>query len=306
MSISLDTCPNCGVRLPDGTLRCDYCGSSIQTTQEESAQLPLSVREKSQIPLKWRGLKRPKVQQPLGSSGCALVIELVFALFWTLFSAIFPVVGLGFYINETNDYLQLSREGVIVPGIVLEMQIDESSDSTSYDVDYQFTAPVNGDPTRFADSESVSASYFNTLRVGQQIQVRYAASNPKLSILEAEFGPPSLVLPVVFGGMGGLFVLIGLAILVSSISGIFYVNALRLRGQQTQGFIFDRWQDTDSDGDTTCFVAYCFHADTPKGEQLITRAEQNRDLYQRCEIGNSVIVRYLPGNPRVCHVRSAS
>ncbi|MFZ5881918.1 MAG: DUF3592 domain-containing protein [Chloroflexota bacterium] len=291
------------------TVRCDYCGSSIQTIQEDSAQepqLPPLIEEKSQTPLEWGGLKRPKVQQPLGNSGFMLVLELVFALVWTLFSAIFPVVGVGFYINETNDYRQLSQEGVIVPGIVLEMQIDESSDPTSYDVDYQFTAPVNGDSTRFADSESVSAGYFNTLQVGQQIQVRYAASNPQLSVLEAEFGPPSLVLPIVFGGIGGLFVLIGLVILVSSISGIFYINALRLRGQQTKGIIFDRWQDTDSDGDTTCFVAYCFHADTPKGEQLITRAEQNRDLYQRCEIGNSVIVRYLPGNPRVCHMRSDS
>lgn len=305
MSISLETCPNCGVRLPDGTLRCDYCGSSIQTIQEKSAeepQLPPSVGEKSQIPLELMGLKRPKVQQPLVSSGCMLV----FALFWTLLSAIFPVVGVGFYINETNDYRQLSREGVIVPGVVLEMRIEESSDSISYEVDYQFTAPVNGDPTRFGDSESVSASYFDRLRVGQKIQVRYAASNPELSALEPVFGPPSIVLPLVFGGMGGLFVLIGLAMLVSGISGIFYVNALRLRGQQTQAIIFDRWQDTDSDGDTTYYVAYSFHADTPKGQRLIARAEQNRDLYKQYEIGDSVIVRYLPGNPHICHVRKTS
>ena len=250
MFISLETCPSCGARLPDGTLRCDYCGSSIQTIQEESAQesqLPLSVAEKSQIPPELMGLKRPKVQQPLESSGCMLV----FALFWTLFSAFFVFIGVGVYIRHTIDYNRLTTEGLPAIATITRLEIESGEDSNTYHVHYQFRAVIQGDNIRFQGSDQVSAGYYRQLSVGQNIPIVHWASDPNLSAVKAELGPPSIFLPVCFGGMGGLFTLIGLAMLFSSIKSIAHLSRLRLYGRQTQAFIFDCWKDKDSDGDTT-------------------------------------------------------
>ena len=53
-------------------------------------------------------------------------------------------------------------------------------------------------------------------RVGDTIELIYAQSKPTISRVNADFKPPSIFLPLCFGGMGGVFVLIGIAILIGA------------------------------------------------------------------------------------------
>lgn len=34
----------------------------------------------------------------------------------------------------------------------------------------------------------------------------------------------------------------------------------------------------------------------------VSRAEQNKDIYDRYQVGDSVLVRYLPDNPNICRL----
>lgn len=73
-------------------------------------------------------------------------------------------------------------------------------------------------------------------------------------------------------------------------------TALRWRGQLIPGTLFDRWTDTDSDGDRLYCVAYRF---TPPSGPQMTKAEYNRAAYDAFASGASISVRYLPNKPRV-------
>lgn len=303
MSNSSEICSQCGAKLPIGTIRCSYCGSSIQTTQEKSAQepqLPLSVAEKSQIPPELMRLKRPNVQRSLEGSGCMLV----FALVWTLISVPFVFIGVGGYIRDTIDYNRLTTEGLPATATITRLEIQSGEDSDTYYVHYQFRAVIRGDSTLFQGLDQVSAGYYHQLFVGQDIPIVYWASDPNLSAVKAEIKPPDILLLACFGGIGGLFTLFGLAMLFSSIKSIAHLRRLRLHGRQTQAFIFDRWTDKDSDGDTTYFIAYAFQLNLPgRGPVTVTRAEQNEYVYKRYQVGDSVPVRFLPEDPNICQLQ---
>jgi DNA-directed RNA polymerase subunit RPC12/RpoP len=309
MNQSRGTCLQCGAELkgapdPYGIVRCEYCGASnrVDDPRRETARpaqppqfaRPVAVSSTTNgLPPEYARLQRPKPTAPLGSSGCMAI----FGLIWTLFSSIFVVAGVGFFFNEQNMYTRLLKEGLPATATITQLEVDDSGDSTSYLVYYQFRAPVNGDLSRFEDHESVSSSFYSSLTVEQQIEILYAASDPSLSAIKAEFGPPSIWFSLVFVGMGGLFVLIGLGLLYGAVRDLYHLNLLHSQGQPARAYVFDRWTDRDSDNDTTYFVAYAFK--TPDG-RMISRAEQDKNLYQLHQIGEWIEVRYLTDNPSIC------
>lgn len=70
--------------------------------------------------------------------------------------------------------------------------------------------------------------------------------------------------------------------------------------------IFDRWTDKDSDGDATYFIAYAFQVNQPgRGSVTVTRAEQNKQAYERYQVGGSIPARYLPDDPDICQLQIA-
>jgi hypothetical protein len=80
---------------------------------------------------------------------------------------------------------------------------------------------------------------------------------------------------------------------------------LRFHGRQTQAIIFDRWQEKDSEGDSVFYIAYAFKVSELQGRQrIITRAEQNRILYPKLSIGDTLVIRYLADNPSICKIQS--
>ncbi|MFZ6026818.1 MAG: DUF3592 domain-containing protein [Chloroflexota bacterium] len=310
MNQPLTHCPQCGAAikktLSGSPERCTHCGSFLPRQEKTTPPRPTPAQVQtltptpaaaSPLPPEYSRLPRPKPTGLRESVGCILI----FGLIWTLFSAIFPVVGVGVFISEQAKYNQLSREGVTAKGMITELDIDNSGDSTSYYVSYQFTASINGDPTQVQARESVSSSLYNDLETGQKIDVLYAASDPNLSTLKAEFAPPNLLFSLFFVGFGGLFVLFGLGMMYGGVKAMRELNQLRSSGRQVQGIIFDRWQDTDSDGDPTYFVAYAFKVGP--AQQIVTAAEQNKKLHQKYQIGDSVTVRYVPSQPTICQVR---
>ena len=138
------TCPQCGATLPIETARCSYCGSAVRTPKAESSrkvESPLPAGEKNQIPQEFLGLKRPKVQQPLAASG----FSLVFALFWTLFSAFFVFIGTGVYIRDMVGYNRLATEGLPAQATITGLETRSSDDADSYSVYYQFHVAIKGD-----------------------------------------------------------------------------------------------------------------------------------------------------------------
>lgn len=308
MSTPPGTCLQCGAALTPGTASCPYCSSAVQTAKAEAPQTmhtPLSSGEKHQIPREFLGLRRPKVQQPLSGSLVMPVLALIFALVFTLSGIFLLALGIGGHISETNAYRQLVQEGVVVQGSIQALRIDDDADSSTYYVDYQFTAPMNGDPTRMQGSQSVSADVYRSLRVGQSIAVRYAPSDPALSTLEVEFGPPNIIFPLVVGGTGGLGTLFGLGMTVSCARNITSLRHLRLRGRDTHACIVDRWEDKDAEGDTIYCIAYAFTATLPDRRLVtVTRAEQNKQIYDRYRVGDTLPVRYLPDDPNVCQLQT--
>jgi hypothetical protein len=307
---SIPTCPHCGAENrgnlgSDGRVYCEYCdavlsiesttGKTRQYAQPASSALTFTNSPSQGLPPEFRRLSRPKVSPSLESSGCGLI----FGLFWTLFSAVFVIFGLGFTISSQQEYNRLVQEGISVLADITELEIDDSGDSTSYYVHYQYRARVQGDLSRFEDQDSVSASFFRSLQVGQQIEILYAESDPKVTAIKSEFEPPSLLFSLIFSGMGGLFLLIGLAMIYGAFKAQVQLRQLRSQGRQTQGFVFDRWKDKDSDGDPTYFVAFAFKVNF----EIITRAEQNKILYDKCQIGDPLIVRYLSDDPQICQAR---
>jgi hypothetical protein len=163
------------------------------------------------------GAKVPRFAAMLQSIGCMLP----FGVIWTLFSATFLVVGVASYSNERRAYDVLKREGVRSIATVTEYYtIRDDEDGTTYYAGYTYHAPISGAVTQLSSTERVSRDFYDGLEKGMGIEIRYAESQPEISRIEAGFSPPGLMLPVCFGGMGSVFTLIGLGLIVGAVRSI--------------------------------------------------------------------------------------
>jgi hypothetical protein len=236
---------------------------------------------------------RPSPERPpvAGQGGCMLV----FGLGWTLFSLLFLILPLLMFWRDWGEYRLLKNSGETVEGVIIERRIDEDSDGDTYYVTYQYLAPVGlGDRGRFSREQSVRRKTYNALPIETRVSIIYAPSEPGVARLAGELRPPFYLL--FMAAFGGLFVVIGLVLLVGGWEQLSQASALRRRGQVTQGTLLDRWIQTDSDGDREYCVAYSF---TPTGGPQVTRAEYNRAVYEALNPGDLVSVRYLPKRPDV-------
>lgn len=239
---------------------------------------------------------RPSPQHPPGvaNGGCTMI----FGLIWTAFSAIFVIFPLVTFGQEWGNFALLKRSGITIEAVVVDRRVDEDSDGDSYYVTYQFTAPAGkGDRQNFSREQGVMRRRYDELPPQSRVDIIYAPSDPTVSTLASKFGPPFGLL--FMAGMGGLFVLIGLALLGNSWRTMGQASQLNRQGQLIQGTVLDGWTDTDSDGDRVYCVAYHF---TPPGRPGVTRAEYNRTAYNRLAPGDPVSVRYLPQNPHICRL----
>jgi hypothetical protein len=270
--------------------RCQHCGADLRS---DKVQPPPAI---SLLPTEYARLQRPNPSASLEAPGGGFA----FGLAWTIFSAIFLIIGLGLFISESLTYNSLRREGIPITATVTALK---TVDNENYLVHYQFRAPVNRGLTSFEDVDSVSYELYSTFKVKQPVEILYVISDPSISVIKAEFAPPATLLPLGFAGMGGLFILVGAGILYGAVRGKYYSRLLLSEGQTARAYLFDHWQDKDSDGDPTYFVAYAFK--TSNG-QLVSHAEQNKRLYQTYQIGDTLEIRYLLENPSICQERKGT
>lgn len=268
-----------------------YCGAPLG--RGAAAEAPAS----SALPIEFSGLKRPQPGNPANPLGC---VEIVFGVLWFLFSLAATVFGIYFIYQTQQTYELLRREGQVVAGTITDLEIDDSGDSTDYTVYYRYPAMQDDRQLTLEGQQNIEEELYHTLEIRDPVDVIYARSQPEVSQLNATFSAPNLIFAILFVGFSLLFDGIGIAILIFSITGLRNYLRLRTSGQETWATVFERWQDTDSDGDPTYAIAYAFRASLPDGTlKLVTRAEWNKTVYNATQIGSRVRVRYVPDNPEI-------
>lgn len=243
---------------------------------------------------------RPKPVHP--PAGAEWACSGLFSLGWTAFSLLFVILPVGMFVRDWQAYSLLKAEGTHTEGVVVSHRIDSDSDGNSYYITYRYTVPLpGGDRKEFVREETVSRAEYNDLPPESRVEVLYAPSNPEIANLRINFGPPFYLLFI--AACGGVFVLVGLALLIHSWQTASHIRRLASQGRLTGGTITDCWQETDSDGDPVYCVAYRFSVLLPNGSsRVFTKAEYNRKAYQTLLPGSPVQIRYVPGRPELCRL----
>jgi hypothetical protein len=242
---------------------------------------------------------RPKAELPpsIAGEGCAVL----FGLGWTLFSLVFVVLGGGFTLNEWQTYSTLSNEGQVVTGVVIDREIEyDSEDGDSYYLTYRYVVPApSGEQIQFSRSEIVGEDFYNGHPLESRVDVLYAPSNPTLARLNARFGFHNVLVASLFILFGGVFVLIGVGLTIAGFVAAKRTQRIKNHGQRTTATLYNRWKDTDSDGDTIYCVAYHF---SPPGHPEVVKGEISRPAYRRMDETNQMTVRYDPQKPSHCYL----
>lgn len=288
-------CPHCRGKLQtvitNDLQRCPYCGvfmkpsiEKIETTiptsddvippAEEKIETTIPTPDDAIPPAEYAKFKRPWLSPSLEDQsngwGCVvltMITIMIIALIW-----------FGNAIGEKTEYDRLKGVGQTTQAMITKLTTSESDDSTYYYAEYEYKAPVNGDPTIFRQREEISNQAYNSFHIEQKLQVIYDPSNPNIAKLAFQFAPPNLGL---YGALSGFVALFGG--LISLISILVSLNArqnlkrLSLHGQYTNATIFARWEKKDSENNQVSgFVAFAFKIPTPEGKmKVITRAEKN-------------------------------
>jgi hypothetical protein len=238
----------------------------------------------------------PKQRPNLVGGGC----DLLFGLGWTGFSLLFVIVPLAVLIAEGRTARLLNETGVTTEAVVINRRIDSDSDGSTYYVTYRYDVPLpQGYRSRLTHTESVSRKMYEAMPIESRVTIRYAADDPAVARLAGRSRTMELVFMIFFLLFGGLFVLIGVAMVYSSGQGVNNARALARRGETTTARLTERWIETDSEGDKQYCVAVRFAV---PGRPDVTVAEYNRRAYDRFFEGASISVRYVPDRPEICRL----
>jgi hypothetical protein len=224
-----------------------------------------------------------------------------FGIVWILVSLMFMVFSVSATSQAQQNYSLLEHEGQIVAGTITRLETVEGVENPDeYTVHYRYMIAQNNHQVTLEGHQDGPKNWFATLRVGQTIDVIYSPSQPQVSQIKAIFSSPSPFQSPVIMVISLIFVLVGLAILITAIKGSHEYLRLRSSGQETWATVFDRWQTSDAKHKPTYAIAYAFKVLLPDGTpKLITCAELNQDVYNAVQIGGCVRVRYVPDNPEI-------
>lgn len=150
---------------------------------------------------------------------------------WFFVGAPFLIIGIYVGINTFRQQARFEREGQVTQGMVLTKWISRSRDSqgresTSYRVSYRFSAP---DGTVVQREAQVSGELWDRLVEREPVRVTYLPSDPEINRIEDETS--AWMLPLIFTGLGLVFVPIGGVIFFKGLGGI--LRELRLQDQGT-------------------------------------------------------------------------
>ena len=235
--------------------------------------------------------EHPALALPISSPiGRAERIRLVWAIA-LLFSLLSLSLGGSMQFRAIRAAWLLEREGVIVAATVVDRAATEDSDGyQTYSVTYAFDVQTTGGGMRtISRKEHVPYGVFVQVEEGGRIDAIYARSDPEVVQLVANYSPgPSTYLP---GIIGGTIAVLGFLIAWAAYRR--YRTALRLdaEGYPASVTVFDLFESPGSEG--IYYVAYTL----PDGQKVCHTV--NAAMYQRLDIGRTIRIVYLPGNPQI-------
>jgi hypothetical protein len=284
-------CPKCGAPLKMPTTsqpeRCDHCGAELAPKSVPATEFA------STLPPEFAKLKRPKVSNLSISN----LFAMLFAIPWILCILLsFFIFGSHFW-DEFITYIRLSNEGLTAQGTVSRMIVNNSGDSTIYNVSYRFIALVNGERAALENTDSISELVYNKLKTGGNVDVIYVKSDPQTSAIKEDWSLPDLRALIFVTVLELIGLVFGLWMLKTGISAASNYLKLRSKGEEAQAIIFDSWEESSSDS-SLYYVAYAYQI-PGFGHQVFTNAEQSMQAYKKLNIGDKVSLRYLPDNPNI-------
>ncbi len=105
----------------------------------------------------------------------------------------------------------------------------------------------------------------------------------------------------VFGAFTLLSAAFGMWWILEGRKALQYDAQLTLEGSLTWGVVTDRW--TQWIRRKHYCIVYRFEIPaTGYTSRAVIQAEYNPDVYRRCQVGERVLVRYLPENPAICRL----
>lgn len=161
-------------------------------------------------------------------------------VFWI--GGIFAAVGLVFAIGAAIVFLKdrsFAANGVRAPGTVIEMiGSRDSDDGYTYKPVVEFR-DADGQPHVFSSSVSSSPPQYST---GEAVTVIYAPGSPDRAIIDSFVD--RYLMPLIFGGLGTLFTIIGFGILFARVRGRQIAAQLRASGLPIQAKVTECYRDT--------------------------------------------------------------
>jgi hypothetical protein len=279
--------------------RLETSSASLSAKTEEIQWEPAKPRPPDDITPLAAARQRPR-PKPAHNPGCG---GIAFGTFFTLFASIFIIVGIVTYIRDRQEYALLQAEGQKTQARITDRDYESDDDGETYYVTFTYRVRVNGDLQNFTERTTVTNSLYNSLPEGTQTTVIYAPSNPNIVRLEAGFSPPSVLLPILFTMIPLVFIVIGIWMIASGIESMSDERSLKRRGQDALATVTEIWDETDSEGDRTTYIAYTFQAQDRHGNsQAVDCAEKYTNALRGARVGKQLMVRYLPDNPRIARL----
>lgn len=170
-----------------------------------------------------------------------------------LFFSFFSLIGILFTLMVISDIvstLQLSLSGINGRAVITDMEIDDSGDTTSYELVYEYRANAQA----YTQRDTVDRSRYVSTEIGQSVDILYLPTQPQLSRLDSERPAFRWLWLVIF--LSGAFAVGG---------GMAVRHYWRLarkerraaaRGVRIDGRVISAQQEKDSDGDLWITIEY--------------------------------------------------
>jgi len=273
------TCQKCGVSLPAGTKRCDYCGSPLLAYAPERAGVNHLTDQAIRFGFAW-------VWAAVG-----LGIALIGAL----------VIG---RILLRSAERQAEYEWIVVNGVMIEAQVVDKvtryqNEATYYEMTVRFMLSQDGQPVERTFTQTVSAANYHSLVVGQRTQVFYIPSGPERVVLNPAITPPDRRTPVYQALYLSLMVLLGLGAAGYGARRLYVLRQLTRRGERTMALVTQVRSLKDPETGRRYVIHFKFRAMSPKlGREIAVKGRRSRSTPYRFKAGELIPVCYLPENPK--------
>lgn len=242
----------------------------------------------------FESLPRPEPHSP--SDGSFESMLLVFCIVWILGSLCMLILCAFTLGPDWYRYWQLRQSGVVTSGRMVRQDVGDLWVSNIF----QFIPP--DDLTIYTGQQAITVRQFQPILPGETIAVRYVAHNPSISVMESYFTTPFKPL-LLFAGLGGVMLGIGLALLPSRWRAWRNVRRLYSEGQVVPATVVNLWRSANTGHQISYCVAYRFEVAASTGHsQTILSAEVNELAFDWLRLRQETPVRYLPDNPHVCRL----